>query len=91
MLKVGPSLSKNSVLILLQDVSIINELNKEKYKYAYISTITHELSTPLNPILNSFEMIEMSNANAEQIKYIKIGKHSVKILSNFIQNSIVYK
>jgi len=88
MLKVGPVLSSKSTLLLLEDISMINELSKQKYMYSYISTSTHEYKTPLNPILNAFEMIEKT-ATYDQVPYIKTGKRGVKMLLEIIDNNIV--
>jgi signal transduction histidine kinase len=88
MIKIGPMISCHSIMILLHDISAIRNYQKEAYKYLYLSTSNHELKTPLNPILNAFDMIELS-ATEEQRKYIKVGRRSLKMLTLTIDNSIV--
>ena len=88
MVKIGPMTSSHSIMILLHDISAISNYQKEVFKYLYLSTSTHELKTPLNPILNAFDMLEIS-ATEQQRKYINVGKRSLKILLLIIDNSIV--
>ena len=76
-------------IILLSDISAIQQLAHEKFKCAFLSTASHQLKTPLNPILSCFNMLKLSAAQ-EQMQYIKMGKNSVKVLDGIIENSIVW-
>ena len=88
LLKIGPKLSEHKQLLLLQDITVVNDLHKERYKFAFLSTATHELNTPLHSLLQSIEMLEIA-PNPSQVTIIKSAKRSVKALRDIVNNSTV--
>ena len=87
LVKIGPELSHKKQLIMLQDVSILSDIQKDRYKFAYISTATHELNTPLHSLLQALQLLEF-NAVPGQEQYIQTAKRSVKSLNDIVVNGM---
>jgi signal transduction histidine kinase len=88
LLKIGPKLSDHKQLVMLQDITVVDDLHKERYKFSFLSTATHELNTPLHSLLQSIEMLEIAQ-NPSQEVVIKTAKRSVKALRDIVNNSTV--
>ena len=88
LVKIGPELSTKKQLVMLQDVTILSDIQKERYKFSYISTATHELNTPLHSLLQSLQLLEI-NSIPEQKEIIQTAKRSVRSLDDIVQNGMV--
>lgn len=87
--------NKNRICIVAKDVSDKKELLKEKekaelVKSSFLSAISHEMRTPLNPILGFTELlINSSDLGKNDLETLKIIKGSAKKLLSLI-NNIIY-
>ena len=55
-------------------------------KELILATCSHELRTPLNGILNMMDMIELNPA--EQRRYIKIARHSSRLMLSLVNDML---
>ena len=63
-------------------------LTEKKYKYLYMTTISHELKTPLNAI-KSMLLLLSSYICQEGKEYLEIAMNAYKIQKALINNSLV--
>ena len=73
---------EESTAIILQDQTSFQELKKldEKYQRLYMSSVVHDIRTPLNGILGMLEVIEQSEPNDDIKKYLSVARSSAKML-----------
>ena len=86
--------NKHRICIVAKDVSDKKKLLKEKekaelVKSSFLSAISHEMRTPLNPILGFTELlINSSDLGRNDLETLKIIKGSAKKLLSLINNII---
>ena len=88
-------------LIVFKDKSEVKELTRRlnemenlkchaeeanRAKTQFLANVSHELRTPMNGILGMLQLLELSNNNPENDRYIKMLKESAKILSQVIND-----
>ena len=74
----------------LKDWTQIEEIEQQKMSQkmerVMVSTITHELRTPMHGILGMFEQIESLAQNPQVLHYCKIGMNTGKLLLNIVND-----
>ena len=58
----------------------------EASKTAFLANMSHEIRTPLNATLGAIQLLERSELNEQQLKYINISKTSSKWLRHVIDD-----
>ncbi len=83
--------NESSLVVVLQDLSIYEQLDEEKayreYQKLFFAMITHELRNPLQGILGVFELLKDSaKGNEEMNKNCAIGLNTGKLMLCLIQD-----
>lgn len=73
---------KNTQLELLR----IQAEEANNAKSQFLVNMSHEIKTPMNGILGILQLLELSNTNKEQRRYIKVLRESSNILSAIIND-----
>jgi two-component system, NarL family, capsular synthesis sensor histidine kinase RcsC len=83
---------KKSLMLVLRDVGMLQKLLKvqkeSKYKEMLMTTVTHELRTPVNGILSNVEMLREYVPQEAQI-FITVSENSCLLLINLINDILV--
>ena len=84
--------SQEAILVLFKDVSLFKEYEKVKYETKFksilMTTITHELRTPVNGILGMIQVLKQC-ANPESLEYLLVAESSCHLLINLINDILV--
>ena len=88
------SIKQINVELEAQVAERTNELNiahqkavkSSAFKSAFISSVSHEMRTPLNGMIGTLNLVKRSPLNAEQEKYITMAETSTRTLSNLIND-----
>ena len=82
-----------ATLYLLTDISNIKNLEEEKaqskHRNMFVSTITHELRTPVNCIQGNLECLLVGVPKAVGQKYIRVSMNSCHLLTSLINDILV--
>ncbi len=61
-----------------------------QFKDEFLSTISHELRTPMNGIFGASELLENTQMNTEQVKYLSTISRSSRDMLGMIENILTY-
>lgn len=61
-----------------------------RFKDEFLSTVSHELRTPMNGIFGAYELLEQTDLNTEQVKYISTISRSSRDMMGMIENILTY-
>ena len=97
--KKGQAIYMTGSTQLINDKKILELKNANLLKEArsvvdlksnFLTTINHELKTPLNPIIGSLDLINLAEELNETKKYTAIAKDAVNKLNHMIQDILDY-
>ncbi len=82
--------SESSQVIVLQDLSIYEQLDEEKayrqYQRVFFAMITHELRNPLQGILGVLELLKGTQTDPDAHKQCSVGLNTGKLMLCLIQD-----
>jgi two-component system, NarL family, capsular synthesis sensor histidine kinase RcsC len=85
---------KKALMFILRDVGMLEKLlqvqKESKYKEMLMTTVTHELRTPVNGILSNVEMLREYVPQEAQI-FITVSENSCLLLINLINDILEIK
>lgn len=61
-----------------------------QFKDEFLSTVSHELRTPMNGIFGAYELLEHTNLDTEQVKYLSTISRSSRDMMGMIENILTY-
>ena len=61
-----------------------------RFKDEFLSTISHELRTPMNGIFGAYELLEHTDLNTEQVKYLSTISRSSRDMMGMVENILTY-
>ncbi|RLU03066.1 MAG: hybrid sensor histidine kinase/response regulator [Ketobacter sp.] len=61
-----------------------------RFKDEFLSTVSHELRTPMNGIFGAYELLEHTDLNTEQVKYLSTISRSSRDMMGMIENILTY-
>lgn len=61
-----------------------------QFKDEFLSTVSHELRTPMNGIFGASELLEHTELNSEQVKYLSTISRSSRDMLGMIENILTY-
>jgi len=87
--RVRDEISKNTqkeVQLLEQELALKKEQEIQKHKDMFLAKMSHDIRTPLNGIIGFTKIIQETNLNKKQSKYIELISTSSNILANIIND-----
>ncbi|MCP5014107.1 MAG: response regulator [Ketobacter sp.] len=61
-----------------------------QFKDEFLSTVSHELRTPMNGIFGAYELLEHTDLDTEQVKYLSTISRSSRDMIGMIENILTY-
>ena len=87
--RVKEEITKNTqkeIRLIEQENALSKEQEIQKHKDMFLAKMSHDIRTPLNGIIGFSKIIQNTNLNKEQTKYMELISTSSKILSNIIND-----